>query len=198
MSPDGDPSDSRSGSDTGSRSDASSGSEAPSGPETHTGSASRPESDDSSWPGSNPEREPRSGSPVVTKTVRAVSPFVLTFGLFVVLHGTKSAGGGFQGGVIVASVVVTLAFVFGIRQTAAALGRQPLVWGAASGVVLFGAVAAGSALTGGAFLEPSQYPVPTAYPVELVEVGIGVTVASIVTLLFLELAGRGRETDDVG
>jgi len=135
----------------------------------------------------------RPESPVVTKTVRVVSPFVLTFGLFTLLHGTKSVGGGFQGGVVVATVVVALGFGFGVGETRRALDRQTLVGTAAAGVVLFGLVAVGSLLRGAPVLDLTAYPVATVYVVELVEVGIGVTVAGVVTTLFFQL---GRASDE--
>lgn len=128
-------------------------------------------------------------SVVVAKTVRAVAPFVFTFGVFTTLHGTKSAGGGFQGGVVVASLVVLLAFAFGAGQVRAALDEGHLVAVAGSGLLLFGAVAVGSLALGGRFLQPGQLPGPTAYAVEAVEVGVGLAVASVLVVLFFAVAG---------
>jgi multicomponent Na+:H+ antiporter subunit B len=137
---------------------------------------------------------PYADSVVVTETVRVVVPFVLTFGIFTTLHGTKSVGGGFQGGVVVGAAVVTLAFAFGIRQTRSVLGTEALLWGAAGGLVVFAVVATSSLLLGGTFLDASGYarlPVSKAvvYAVESVEVGIGITVASVIVLLFFRIAG---------
>jgi multicomponent Na+:H+ antiporter subunit B len=139
------------------------------------------------------ERPRHRGSPVVPKTVRVIAPFALTFGLFTMFHGTKSVGGGFQGGVVVGSVVVTIAFAFGIERTRRALDPRVLVGGAAAGVVVFGLVALGGTVVGDAFLDVTRVPIPdgTVYAVELVEIGIGVTVASVVALLFFEIAGGG-------
>ncbi|WP_255151425.1 MnhB domain-containing protein [Halorarius halobius] len=130
-------------------------------------------------------------SVVVTETVRVVAPFVVTFGLFTMFHGTTSVGGGFQGGVLVASAVVTLAFAFGVRETWRALDARLLVGAAGAGVLAFGAVALASLAAGGAFLDVSGLPVAPVYAVEAVELGIGVTVASVVVVLFFELAGGG-------
>ncbi|MGM0591368.1 MAG: MnhB domain-containing protein [Halobacteriota archaeon] len=128
-------------------------------------------------------------SVVVTKTVRVVTPFVVTLGLFTMFHGTKSVGGGFQGGVIVASAVVTLGFAFGVRETWRALDARLLVGAASAGVLTFGAVALTSLALGGAFLDVTGLPVAPVYGVEAVELGIGVTVASVVVVLFFQLAG---------
>ena len=130
-------------------------------------------------------------SVVITKTVRLVAPFVFVFGLFTMFHGANSVGGGFQGGVVVASVVVTIAFAFGIDQTGAWLHRTILTTGAVLGVLAFLATGLGPLLFGGTFLEFSAYPGDKGalYAIELVELGIGVTVAATVVTLFFEIAG---------
>lgn len=134
-------------------------------------------------------------SVVVTKAVRLVSPFVFAFGLFTMFHGTDSVGGGFQGGVVVASVIVTIAFAFGLDQTGRWLDRRVLTGGAVLGVVTFAAVGAGPLAFGGTFLELAAYPgaKSTLYAVEVVEVGIGVTVAATIVILFFETAGSFEE-----
>jgi multicomponent Na+:H+ antiporter subunit B len=152
---------------------------------------------------------PYTDSVVVTKTVRAVVPFVLTFGLFTLLHGTSSVGGGFQGGVILGAAVVTVAFGFGLDQTWRVLDKALLTALSASGVLVFGAVAYAGLVVGGSFLRLDAFPVPksTVYATELVEVGIGATVAGVVVVLFFELAGgtdrsagneRAEGTDEEG
>ncbi|MCU4718775.1 MnhB domain-containing protein [Halapricum hydrolyticum] len=132
--------------------------------------------------------KPYHESPVVTHTVRVVAPFILTFGLFTLLHGTKSVGGGFQGGVIVASVAVLFAFAFGVSQTEATLPGVRIVAFAALGLLSFAAVAGAALVVGRPFLDTTAFGVSPVYPVEVIEVAIGVTVASVVTGLFFELA----------
>jgi multicomponent Na+:H+ antiporter subunit B len=132
---------------------------------------------------------------VVTATVRLVAPFVLTLGLFTMFHGTSSVGGGFQGGVVVASMLVTVAFAFGVGQTWRWLSRAGLLALAVAGVLVFGAVAGGSLLLGESFLELGAYPVEKAvvYGTEAVELGIGATVAATVSVLFFEIAGAAAD-----
>lgn len=130
-------------------------------------------------------------SVVVTKTVRLVAPFVFAFGLFTMFHGANSVGGGFQGGVVVASVIVTLAFAFGVDQTGRWLNRTLLTGSAVVGVVVFAVVGAGSVLAGGALFGFTAYPGEKGalYAIEAVELGIGVTVAATIVVLFFEIAG---------
>lgn len=144
------------------------------------------------------ERGPYTESPIIMATVRVVSPFVFTFGLFVMFHGADSSGGGFQGGVIVGTVVLMLGIAFGIEPTRDWMGPVLPVALVGLGVALFVGIGLGSVLAGGAFLEYRAYDVPHAskYGIELVELAIGLIVSAIVAgLLFTIAAGeRGGET----
>jgi multicomponent Na+:H+ antiporter subunit B len=137
-------------------------------------------------------------TPVVAKTVRLVVPFVVTFGLFTMFHGTSSVGGGFQGGVVVAAGVVTVAFTFGLRQTRRWLDESALTAAAVSGVVVFAGVALGSLAFGRSVLELGAFPIPkpVVYTVELVELGIGATVAAAVTAMVVLLGSASNDGGD--
>jgi multicomponent Na+:H+ antiporter subunit B len=132
-------------------------------------------------------------SPVIMTTVRVVAPFVFTFGLFVMFHGADSSGGGFQGGVIVGTVVLLLGIAFGITTTRDWIGPRAPVALVGLGVLTFAGVGVGSVLLGGGFLEYTAYGIDHAskYGIELVELAIGAIVAGIVTGLFFAIsAGR--------
>ena len=133
-------------------------------------------------------------SPVVTATVRLVTPFVLTFGLFTAFHGTSSVGGGFQGGVIVAASVVLVLFTFGLDRTLRWLDTTAITGLVVGGVVVFAGVAVAAIVFGGPYLDLSAYPVPKAvvYGVELIELGIGATVATAIVAMVVEVGRRGR------
>jgi multicomponent Na+:H+ antiporter subunit B len=132
-------------------------------------------------------------SSIIMATVRVVSPFVFTYGLFVMFHGADSAGGGFQGGVIVATVMLMLGIAFGIDPLREWVGEAALVGLVAVGVAAFLAVAMGTVALGGAFLDYSVLPIPkpSKYGIEAVELFIGVIVASTITGLFFAIdAGK--------
>ena len=139
----------------------------------------------------------RADSAVVMPTVRLLSPFVLTFALFTLFHGTSSVGGGFQGGVVAASVVVMFAFAFGIEDTADWLRSGVLVGLAVAAPIAFGVVALAGIASGGAFLQFDRLPIPKAsvYATEAIELGIGATVAAVVVVLFVTLAERPKERE---
>ena len=140
----------------------------------------------------------RADSSVVMPTVRLLSPFVLTFALFTLFHGTSSVGGGFQGGVVAASVVVMFAFAFGTQDTVAWLRSGVLVGLAAAAPIVFGVVALAGIASGGAFLQFDRLPIPKAsvYATEAIELGIGATVAAVVVILFVTLAERPTEREE--
>jgi multicomponent Na+:H+ antiporter subunit B len=137
-------------------------------------------------------------SPVVITTVRLLSPFVLTFALFTLFHGTSSVGGGFQGGVVAASAVVTLAFAFGVRDVARWLSGPAVLALLAAGPVAFAVVAVAGVASGGAFLQFDTLPIPkpSVYATEAIELGIGATVGAVVVALFVGLGADPTSTRD--
>ena len=149
---------------------------------------------------SSRERRPYTESTVIMTTVRVLAPFVLTFGLFIMFHGAESAGGGFQGGTIVAATIIMLAFAFGIEPTRRWFLNSVVVALATGGVLAFALIGLGPVLLGGNFLEYTAYGFKKApkYGIEGVELGIGAIVAGVISGLFFAIAGgfeftEGRE-----
>jgi len=140
-------------------------------------------------------------SQVIMTTVKVMIPFVLTYGLFITFHGADTPGGGFQGGAIIASVVLMIAFAFGIESTRAWLPNSLVVGLGTGGVLLFGASGFGPIVLGGNFLEyTAYYPMFGSllglkeyefvkYGMEAVEIlGIAFIVSGILMGLFFALA----------
>jgi multicomponent Na+:H+ antiporter subunit B len=134
---------------------------------------------------------------VVVTVARLLGPFVVTFGVFVTLHGATSPGGGFQGGVLVAAAVVLLAFAYGIDPVRSWLAGPTLGRLVTGGIGVFLLVAVGSFALGGSLLEYAPYAVDPKYVGELVEVGIGFTVTGVLVALFALLA-TGYEAGEAG
>ncbi|MFC5134911.1 MULTISPECIES: MnhB domain-containing protein [Haloferacaceae] len=153
------------------------------------------------------DSETRQGTPytesqVIMSTVKVVSPFAFTYGLFVTFHGGGSPGGGFQGGAIMAAVVFMIAFAFGIEATRQWLANTVVVALAVGGTLAFAAIGLIPVALGGAFLQYDLLPLPILDPVkygmEAVEiVGIAAIVSGVLMGLFFVLA-RGFNGDDSG
>ena len=144
--------------------------------------------------GTTPQQgTPYTESQVIMSTVKFVSPFALTYGLFVTFHGGGSPGGGFQGGAIAAAVVFMIAFAFGIDATRRWLANTVVVGLAVGGTLVFATIGLVPLALGGAFLQYDLLPVPLLDPVkygmEAVEIlGIATIVSGVLTGLFFVLA----------
>ena len=64
-------------------------------------------------------------------------PIALVFGLYIIIFGTVSPGGGFQGGVIVSSSVLLLYIGYGYRVTTRVLNPEVLRINEAVGATLY-------------------------------------------------------------
>ena len=142
-------------------------------------------------------------SQVIMIAVRIVAPFTLTYGLFMILHGADTPGGGFQGGAIVGSTILMLAFAFGIEPTRAWLRNDILTGMVGAGVAIFIGVGIITMLLGGAFLEYRMFEVALGIPdgtkwgMEAIEVlGVAAIVSGVIIGLFFATAAGFRPRGD--
>jgi multicomponent Na+:H+ antiporter subunit B len=137
-------------------------------------------------------------SQVIMSTVKIVTPFVLTYGLFITFHGADTPGGGFQGGAVIGVVVLMLAFAFGIEPTREWLANSTVVGLIGGGVLAFGAIGLITMALGGAFLEYRLLPIPepVRYGMEGIEIlGIAAIVSgTVIGLFFVTAAGFTAES----
>lgn len=78
---------------------------------------------------------------MLSKIVRTVANqlilFILVFGLYVILHGHVTPGGGFQGGAVIVSGVVMLLVAFSSQELKKSLRERVLSIVESSGAVIF-------------------------------------------------------------
>ncbi len=126
---------------------------------------------------------------VVTK---ALLPFILLFGLYVQTHGDFGPGGGFQAGVIFASAFILYGLVFGIGATRRVFPSRLLLLLAALGVLIFAGVGVVALFMGGNYLEYAALADDPAFGnhigIWLVELGVGMTVSSVMVTIFVSFA----------
>ncbi len=127
---------------------------------------------------------------------KVLIPLIVVFGLYVQFHGDFGAGGGFQAGVIVAVAVILYALVFGLEEARRAVPPAVAKIGAALGVVIYAGVGIVSIALGGNYLDYFVIPGGQHIGVLLVEIGVLLTVASVMLLIFYAFAGRAREIPD--
>ena len=137
-------------------------------------------------------------SDVVLRVVaKLLIPFITLFALYVQFHGDFGPGGGFQAGVILAASVIFHALIFGLPATRRIVPEWVVETAVAAGVLIYAGVGVAGLLLGGNFLD---YFVLASDPVHgqhrgifLVEVGVCVTVAGVMLMIFYMFAGRGRQ-----
>jgi len=135
---------------------------------------------------------------VVLRVVgKILIPLILLFALYVQFHGEYGPGGGFQAGVIFAAGIILYTMLFGLDSTRRVVKPTLLRVLAALGLLLYGSVGVVSLVAGGNFLD---YSVLAGDPVAgqhlgilVIELGVGVTVAAAMILIFYAFADRGGD-----
>lgn len=119
---------------------------------------------------------------LVRREIGLLAPFVLVMGLYVIATGHISPGGGFQGGVILATPVILFCILYG------SVFQSPLVRPTVTTVLESGAallfllVALAGILMGGRFLELGRLPLPRGTPGTLLSAGAIILLNLIVGL----------------
>ena len=122
-------------------------------------------------------------------------PVIMLFALYVQFHGDYSPGGGFQAGVIFAAALILYALIYGLDSLDEVCPPRVLELAMVAGVLLYGGTGVLCMALGGNFLDYNvlghghhgQH-----YGILLVEAGVGIAVASTMTVLYTHFADRGR------
>ena len=134
---------------------------------------------------------------ILRVVAKLLIPFILLFALYVQFHGDFGPGGGFQAGVIFASAFVLYALIYGVEKTRQVLPDAVLRVGTGLGVLIYALTGVASLLLGDNYLDysPLAHDAPHGQHIGIftVELGVGLTVASVMATLFLHFAGRGGD-----
>jgi multicomponent Na+:H+ antiporter subunit B len=125
---------------------------------------------------------------------KMMMPLILIFALYVQFHGDYGPGGGFQAGVIFAAGIILYTMLFGLSTARRVFKSQVLQMLTAVGVLIYAGVGVVCILLGGNFLD---YNVLRHDPVHgqhlgilLVELGVGITVATVMITIFFKFTWR--------
>ena len=161
---------------------------------------------------SEPRRRPRErflddpghGMTVVVKTItRLLAGFILIYGLYVVIYGHLSPGGGFAGGVVLACGLILVVLAFGrrfMRQFVTERGAG--LWDSA-GALAFLAIAMLGYLAGTFFQNflhgehgGKPFQLFSGGTIPLSNIAIGVKVSACLLVVFVVLAAFGRKGEE--
>ena len=86
-------------------------------------------------------------------------PFIIVFGIYVLVHGETSPGGGFQAGAIVAAAFVLARLTLGREHAVNRFPTRSLIWTASLGVTVYLLAGVVPLFLGANFLDYSALPV---------------------------------------
>tara|TARA_B110000503_G_scaffold16194_1_gene23035 strand:+ start:12747 stop:13721 length:975 start_codon:yes stop_codon:yes gene_type:complete len=133
---------------------------------------------------------------ILRVVIKTMIPFILLYAFYVQFHGDYGPGGGFQAGVIFAAGIIMYALLFGLSAARRVITQPVIQLLSAVGVLIYGSVGLVSMLNGGTFLD---YSVLSADPIAgqhlgilLIELGVGLTVASVMIIIFFSFSARNE------
>ena len=139
---------------------------------------------------------------ILRVVTRLLIPLIMLFALYIQFHGEYSPGGGFQAGVIFAAAWILFALVFGLDEALAVIpaGAQKAL--ASIGVLLYSIIGILGVALGGRFLDynpliPGSPKAAQQAGIVLVELGVGITVAAVVMIVYTLFADRLRVVADL-
>lgn len=123
-------------------------------------------------------------------------PFILLFALYVQTHGEYGPGGGFQAGVILAAAFILFCLIFGLERSQQVVSTRQLTIFAVLGCLLYTGTGIVSMFLGGKFLEygvlASTQQAGQKLGIFTIELGVGLTVFSVMLMLFYLFVERKR------
>jgi multicomponent Na+:H+ antiporter subunit B len=129
-------------------------------------------------------------------TAKLLIPFIILFALYVQFHGDFGPGGGFQAGVIFSSAFILYTLVYGSETAERIIPIRILRILASLGVLIYAGTGVAGLLLGGQFL---NYSVLADVPITgqhigilVIELGVGITVAAVMIMIFFLFSERGR------
>ena len=123
-------------------------------------------------------------------------PLIMLFALYVQFHGDFGPGGGFQAGVIFSAAFILYTIVFGLDAAKIIIPPGVLKVLASLGVLIYAGTGIAGLILGGNYLEygvlASDKLAGQHIGILVIELGVGITVASVMMIIFCAFAERGR------
>lgn len=145
------------------------------------------------------DASPVKPSIVVSTAICILIPCLMLFALYIILSGTVSPGGGFQGGVVAGAGFIIIALIFGLIRGIEKFPLRIRSWLEPAAVISFigvglmGIFLGGSFLTlTGPYLPPSYHKLTCKIMLLLLEIGIGVGGGSIMASIFYSMQREDR------
>jgi multicomponent Na+:H+ antiporter subunit B len=132
-----------------------------------------------------------------------MTPFIQLFGLYVIVHGHYSPGGGFQGGCILAASFILMVLAYDIKEVKKLISEKLNTILCSVGVLIYSGIGLLCVILGANYLDYSiLHIILPADPVHArslgilgVEIGVGLTVMAVMVSIFLNIASGGEHEE---
>ena len=130
---------------------------------------------------------------IIVRTItKMIIPFIEIYGVFIILHGHITPGGGFSGGALLGTSLVLYTLVFGVHKAQKKFSEKASLFAESGGILWFIALGFIGIIVSGAFLSNQAVGFPMGNPgslfsagfIPLIMIGIGIKVASTMITLF--------------
>lgn len=133
---------------------------------------------------------------------RFLIPLIMLFALYIQFHGEYSPGGGFQAGVVFAAAWILFALIYGLDSALDVIPERAMYVLMLIGVLIYAGVGVAGVALGGHFLDYQPLLADPQYAQQFgivtVELGIGITVATVTMLIFTMFVQRRAESLETG
>ncbi len=136
---------------------------------------------------------------IVKEVTKLVAGFIAVFGAYIVLYGHLTPGGGFVGGVILATGFILMVLAFGKRFVDGLITDTAVTFWDCAGALMFLAVAALGFIAGNFFTNflphPANFKLISAGTMPISNVAIGIKVGACLYGAFLALSVFNASSD---
>jgi len=139
-------------------------------------------------------------SPIAKASIILYSPCMIVYGLYIILHGHISPGGGFQGGVVLAALILVFLMAFGVNPTIRYIDYKKLVLVetvAMLGFILIAAIPLffGDEFfsnLGSVFFAGTPGDIFSAGNISFLNIAVGIKVAASIGIMLLSMVKEGE------
>lgn len=129
---------------------------------------------------------------IVQTITRLVVPFIQLYGVFIVINGHLSPGGGFAGGAVLGASIVLYTLAFGLEKGSEKMPHRVSSKLEAGGILIFLSIGLVATFLGYNFLTNKEMGIPmgtlgnivSAGIIPLITIAVGMKVASTIATLF--------------
>jgi|SRR3990172_7671459 len=136
---------------------------------------------------------------IITTLCKLLIPVIQLYGLYVIMHGHSSPGGGFQGGVILGASFILLVISHGLDEVKKRMSEKLNTIFCSLGLLIYAGLGVLALIFGGNYLDYGHLPIPVTIAearylgILGIEIGVGIAVMAVMISIFLDISSVGEQ-----